>query len=164
MCDIAASSTTETDLIEALKMLTSGEIADIEKVTRAHSNSIDWQNQRLGRITASHFYEVHTRVVSQKDSANPDYSNLVCRWLQYSKIPDVPAIKYGRRMEDLAVLQYQKIKQCNCKHFVRRSGLFVSIEFPFIAASPDRVIQCEKCGMGLLEVSAKQCSYASVCS
>lgn len=106
----------------------------------------------VGRLTASHFYEVHTRVISQRNSSNPDYVNLIKRLLQYTSIPDVPALKYGRRMEALAIQQYVKIKQCTKQHVVSASGLYVSSLLPFIAASPDGVIKCDKCGNGVLEI------------
>ena len=35
---------------------------------------------------------------------------------------------------------------------VEEAGLFVHPDMPFIGASPDRVINCECCGKGVLEV------------
>jgi len=150
--DIAAACRSSEELITKLKMLTPGDAAVVEKLTRDQGDSVGWHSQRIGRITASHFHEVYTRVNTQRNSPSPDYENLICRLLQYATIPDVPAMKYGRRMEDLAVHQYVKIKQCTDQHEVRRSGLHVCTDYAFIAASPDRIVLCGKCGKGVLEV------------
>ena len=40
---------------------------------------------------------------------------------------------------------------------VAESGLFVHPDMPFIGASPDRIISCDCCGKGILEVKCPFC-------
>ena len=84
-----------------------------------------------------------------------DFSLLISRILGYKKLSyEIPALKYGRRLESQAIANYKEIK-VNAKHTsfqISECGLFVHPEFFYIGASPDSLVQCLCCGEGVLEV------------
>ena len=41
-----------------------GSIVELEKANRSQAKSKVWKNQRKGRITASNFHDVHTKVAT----------------------------------------------------------------------------------------------------
>ena len=41
------------------------------------------------------------------------------------------------------------------------SRFFVSVEYPFLGASPDGLIECECCGLGVVEVKWPLCAEKS---
>ena len=71
----------------------------------------------------------------------------------FQKGKEPPSIKWGRSNEPKAIKmfkQYQSTKHNSLK--VEKSGLWISMKHPFIAASPDSLISCECCGSGTVEV------------
>ena len=64
--------------------------------------------------------------------------------------PDIPAFKYARRMEPLAVTKYTEIQRRHGAK-ITSCGLFVDATSPYIGASPDRLVSC-CCGDYVLEV------------
>ena len=60
------------------------------------------------------------------------------------------AIEHGKKYESVAVQWFER----ECKRATREAGLFVSVDYPFLGASPDRVIDDKQ----LLEV---KCPYSA---
>lgn len=90
-------------------ILSSEEIDAIEKTTVGQSENEAWHQQREGRITASNFYRVYTKVESMKASAVNNADKLVSSLLGKSKPPtSLPALKCGRDMEPIAVREFIK--------------------------------------------------------
>ena len=97
----------ETPLEEATRLfLTEAQISKdqvnwIEQETREqHSNPL-WRKQRIGRITASNFHNIHTKTETiikskAKSSKKPQYSPTVYKLLNESdNISHLPQIKWG---------------------------------------------------------------------
>jgi hypothetical protein len=67
--------------------------------------------------------------------------------------PNLPALKYGRENEYEAADTYydnQHTLHSNLK--VDVCGMFVDTTHSFLSASPDRLVSCDCCGKGLLEI------------
>ena len=142
-------------------LLSQQEIADIEQKTVGQADNPLWFQHRKGRITASNFYRVKTKVDSLKDENKTDASaeKLVAS-LTGSTVPskDIPALKYGRKMESTAKAAYlNNYKQTHKDVLHRECGLFIDESKQFLGASPDLVIECSCCGKGVLEV---KCPYS----
>lgn len=120
----------------------------LEASTRGQSSSVVWFEHRIGRITAS----VIGSVSKCKERAYP-YS-LVNSIMQYSKPPlNLPALKWGRQSEDTARKQYITFSSHQHTNFqVQLSGLHVDINDPYLGATPDGIVSCDCCGVGLLEI------------
>ena len=57
--------------------LSEAQIADIEEATREQSSSNDWFTQREGRITASNFHKIFTRIETLKKKPGENIDNLL---------------------------------------------------------------------------------------
>ena len=65
----------------------------IEKATVQGSSL--WEIQRHGRITASKFHRVHTRMNSLAKDSTISMNSVVCEVMGYTKVPSyIPALKY----------------------------------------------------------------------
>ena len=124
---------------------------DYEAIWNLSQGSVQWLNQRLGRVTASLVHQV-----MHFSGKNPDGS-LVCSILQGTRITNNKAIEYGHLNEARARDLY--VDHHNSKHEsvkVTTTGLHVDPTLPFLAASPDGLVSCAECGEGLLEI---KCSF-----
>ena len=133
--------------------LTSKDIESIEQATIGQSNNDAWHSYRKGRITASNFYDVFTRVETLKKKGG-SAQNLVEKLQGVNgPPPELSALKYGRNMEDIAkmkyIMQFQK-EHKNASH--RECGLFIYEKKQYIGASPDLLLHCSCCGNGVLEI------------
>ena len=88
-------------------ILSSDEIDAIEKITVGQADNEAWYQQREGKITASNFYRVLTKVESMKVSGENGVNKLVDSLLGKATPPiNVPALNYGRDMEPIAVEEF----------------------------------------------------------
>ena len=118
----------------------------VEFKTRDQFNSKLWFRMRTGRVTASKF-----KSVCCTDPASPSLSLImsICH-------PEVfrfqtAATSWGCQHEKVALDQYkQQMAHTNFQVFP--SGLFISVQYPFLGASLDRVVSCSCCGKGICEV------------
>lgn len=136
-------------------ILTAENIERIEQATMGQAENPMWHEQRKGRITASNFYRVKTKVDSLKKGERNDLSaeNLVSSLKGKSAPPNIPALKYGREMEPTAKAAFLNIyKQSHINVSHRECGLFIHDTKQFLGASPDLLLECSCCGKGVLEV------------
>ncbi len=75
------------------------QVKRIEQETREqHSNPL-WRQQRIGRITASNFHNIHTKtetIIKRKGSKKPQHSQTVFKLMNESdNISHLPQIKWG---------------------------------------------------------------------
>ena len=127
---------------------------EIESNTRNQGSEV-WCAQRKGRVTASNFHRVHTRMQSYNRTCDIDMSACISDVLGYSQPNgELRALKYGRNMEDKACKEYEQyLKSKGHKNVnVQRCGLFVNVSSPYLGASPDRIISCDCCPKRVLEV------------
>ena len=158
-------------------ILSSDEIDAIEKITVGQADNEAWHQQREGRITASNFYRVFTKVESMKVSEENSADKLVDSLLGKAKPPtNLPALKYGRDMEPIAVEEFIKYFKKHHKDVrYRECGIFIDKTKQYLGASPDLLIECSCCGEAVVEIknpfsianeipSAHNLSYLCMCN
>lgn len=120
----------------------------IEEMTRDQSADPLWFKMRVGRITASIFARcANTSII------NPSKSLLKSIFTENS-IQSIPACIYGKANELNGVSEALNAFRAN-KHINvsgRNSGLIISPNYPYFAASPDHIITCDCCGKVTVEV------------
>lgn len=91
--------------------VTETEVQAINNLTMGQSSNPNWTEMRKGRITASNFYAVHTKVESYKrNAAHCDIKPLLSRIMGYKHVnPNVMSLKYGREMEPIAKIEFMKM-------------------------------------------------------
>ena len=87
------------------------EVSMLERATRGQGDNPKWLEQRKGRCTASMSKDICTRMDSVDKDPSADPSSLGIRMLGSKPTPDIPALKYGRRMGPLAVTKYTEIQR-----------------------------------------------------
>lgn len=124
----------------------------IEEQTRKQHDCLDWYEQRAGRITASNF-----KACVRTNVERPSVS-LIKTICYPMKVPvSAPALRWGRTHENVAVKAYRRaVTQAHRNFQINEVGLVVSLEYPQLSASPDRLIYCECCSGGCLEI---KCPY-----
>lgn len=131
--------------------VTAEQVQAVETKTRDQAESRLWFRLRTGRITASKFKSAcHT------DPANPSLSLImaICH-PEVSRFSTAATI-WGCHHEKVALEQYTAISESHHKQLlVSKCGLFISLEHPFIAASPDSIVECLCCGRGICEVKVR---------
>ena len=130
----------------------------IEEATRSQSSSDEWFKQREGRITASNFHRVYTRMETLKKTPNENINNLT-QLLIHKDWFETFATRHGitaepqAKSELITVLKEKGHKIIN----TRECGTVVSKEYPYLSASPDLIIECQCCGVTLAEI---KCPYS----
>lgn len=109
----------------------------IEMSTRGQSKSPLWFSERKNRLTASNFGRAcKCRTFLSKCNLASD--------LLSDRIIKTKAMKHGLDNEDHAAMEYAKITKSLCKTV----GLILHQDYPFLGASPDRLIDDD----GVLEI------------
>ena len=127
--------------------------SDIENIKNATSDqniNTLWGHHREGRITASCFQKVYTRVNTLKKNPDADPSALIKTFTGKDKkdISHLDPVRHGKTLEPHALRSYTSIVKKTRKHknvTVKPVGLAILKEFPFIGASPDFEITCSCC-------------------
>ena len=149
---IAQHCLTVGQLISRLH-LSQEQIDDIEKSTRGQADNPKWHLARKGRLTASNFYRIHTRMETLKSNPGTDLSKLVKSILNPDDISNLPAIQHGKKMEPQAVsFLMQLLKRSHTNVKFQECGLYVDGKMPYLGASPDGVVTCDCHGVMLVEV------------
>ena len=132
----------------------------LEELTRSQSKSKLWFKFRAGRVTGSRLYQV-----VKTDPHKPALSllNSVCypETCQFKSA----ATAYGCRHEKDALEAY-KLQLHSGAHdqpMITPCGFVVSVDKPFIGASPDAFVQCKCCGPGVVEVKCPFCVRCRLC-
>lgn len=118
----------DTFLEKLILIITDAVIIKIEEETREqHQNSL-WFELRYGRITASRAFEF--------SRCKTDDGTLLSL-IMGGKIPDTPAMKRGRILED----EVRKTVSIKLGKNIKKCGLMLSKNYPMIAGSPDGICQ-----------------------
>lgn len=142
----------ECDLFEVIKEaffkkinLNSEERWEIMKETMIQSLSHVWFEERRKQLTASNFGSICNKLPHTN-------CNSIVKKILYNNF-DSSAMKYGRKHERDAL---DELAKTNIQ--VNPCGLFIDKEFPFLAATPDGLIEDE----GILEIKCPlSCSNLS---
>ena len=138
----------------------STQIKNLQVATSKQAQTEEWNEHRVGRITASNFYRVCTRVETLKLKPSDNVDSLKNLLLGKSNFPTTKAMKHGIALEPHA--KKKNVSEVKRKHkgFTWNNiGLVIFKSTPYIGASPDLEINCECCGHGLVEI---KCPY-SIC-
>ena len=139
-----------SDPMEALKT-DNAEVAYLEGQTQKQSSSLLWHEMRAGRITSSVVHAVlHT---NRADPAPSLLSRISCP--NPTPLNTAP-VKWGRENEQRAIEEYTCAMSDHANLSVSPCGLHLSVKEPYLAASPDAVVDCDCCGQGVVEV---KCPY-----
>ena len=109
---------------------------DIEECTREQGNCDLWKEERMKRVTASHVGGILKMRKATKRSGK-------VKEILYSTFTGSKATRYGTLMEDVARQEYVN-KQHENGHpglKTRESGLVISMDNPWLAASPDGKVE-----------------------
>ena len=109
--------------------VTEADIKDIASKTTKQSASKQWYHHRRWRITASRFGEI----CKMTDRRNK--KKLCQSFVAHSNLKS-KAVIHGRQYESVAVRKFEN--QMNIK--TKAAGFFISEDYPFLGASPDRLI------------------------
>lgn len=131
-------------MTNSLKSISTTTRDRIEQETREQSQSVAWKQQRELRITSSRFGEI-CKATDRRDMQKLTNSLISSASNSFSS----KATKHGILYEDVARQKYEAITG----NKVRCSGLVISEEKPYLAASPDGVV-----GDVLLEI---KCPYTA---
>lgn len=127
-----------------------------------HVHSQAWHTHRTGKITSTTLYRVYTVVT---ESAK---TNLVKQVMHDNKqeLSHVPAVLWGKDMEDTARKQYTEITKAQHHNFdVELCGVVVQPDKPHLRASPDGIANCTCCGKATVEIKCcKQSCLKLKCS
>ena len=119
---------------EGIKV-SSQEAQRIEAATREQGggSSIAWGRERQCRLTASHFGDVINMTERR------DVKKLCESMYSPPNLNHVPAIRHGQTYESVAVAKFSEVTGKK----VRKSGLCIDPDLPFLGASPDGFIEGE---------------------
>ena len=109
------------------------DVAKIEHMTRGHTRNQRWHEQRALRLCSSKF----GTICKYRESTDKDK---LARSLVFPKKFISHSVKHGRDNEHIEIAQYEKITG----NKVHSNGLFLSRTHPYIASSPDGLIDVEK--------------------
>ena len=129
--------------------LTEEKIKAIQIATLNQSSNELWKNLRQGRIIASNFY----RVMTKMEKKDPDCSSLVENLINLSDLSNNAAIQHGKKNEVAALKAYCEQQSAVHSGFTAEdTGIFLSKRYPYLGASPDGLTSCQCCGDCLVEV------------
>ncbi|KAL1274388.1 hypothetical protein QQF64_027202 [Cirrhinus molitorella] len=135
------------------KELTNEQCLNLESITKNQAHSQAWHTHRTGRITSTTLHRVCTVVT---ESAKTTLVKQVMHYNQ-QELSHVPAVLWGRHMEDTARRQYTEIMKTKHQNFdVELCGLVVHPDKPYLGASPDGIANCTCCGKATVEI---KCPY-----
>ena len=125
----------------------------LEDITRSQSSCKKWFKHHAGRVTAS---KLHTVVHTNPHQPSISLLKSVC-------YPEVNSIKtlteWGCSHEKQALECYKTAMQCDHESFsVAPCGFFISVDSPYLGASPDGLASCTCHGLGIVEV---KCPYSA---
>lgn len=128
--------------------ISSEQARKLEESTRKQSQSKLWFKYRAGRVTASQFKAaVHT------DITQPSQSLIKQICYPESHRATSEAQEWGLKHEKTARDIYcSAVEKKHLNFTIELRGLVVHPEHPHLGASPDGVVICECCGLGVLEI------------
>ena len=110
-----------------ISKITQEKIEEIEINTRGQSENKYWMHERNIRITSSNFGQV----INSKNHEKTAKSLLNPQCLSH-----IPAIQHGKKFEVHAIKKAEKYIGTK----IKKCGTFVSLSCPYLAASPDGII------------------------
>lgn len=151
--ELAKSCLDVNQLLDRMK-LTDTAIHDIEVLTRGQKENPLWFQARKGRVTASRFYTVFTKIETMKKKSTTTCESLIDSFLFPTVLDHISHIQRGAMLEDKALQSLlQRLGEDGHKNVrAKQCGLFVDKTDTFLGASPDGIIECDCCEPRLVEI------------
>ena len=131
--------------------LTDDEISTIYNKTVSQSDSKFWFEQRKGRITASRFKQVYTRMESLKVTDEDPIPTLNDVMGESNR--RATSMKHGIDSERHAIMRLKQVMRLKHRGIkFTNPGMTVFKECPYISVTPDLEFECPCCGKGVCEV------------
>ncbi|CAN7976320.1 unnamed protein product [Ixodes persulcatus] len=149
-CDhIASRLSVVPELILNISMLLEEVVSrSVEADTKDQAVSSTWFAFRAGRVTASNARAACFTPISKP---SPSLVKKMCYPTEHKF--STPATRWGIAKEPIARERYTRdASQCHMNFVCKKSGLHISPEHPYLAATPDGLTKCSCCGEGLLEI------------
>ncbi|XP_019636874.1 PREDICTED: uncharacterized protein LOC109479362 [Branchiostoma belcheri] len=139
--------------------LTDKHIDMVEKDTRTQAKGPGFFRHRAGRIGAS-----VSGTVFHSNLAQPPQSTLKSICYPHLYKVNTKATRHGCEQEERAIDVYKEYMESNHVNLqIKKCGLFISKEHPYLHATPDFLVSCDCCGMGCGEVkcpvSVPNCNF-----
>ena len=150
---VAKECTTLTELLDRIT-LPQSDLDTIRNRTVGQSSNKFWHTVRRGRITASNFYRVHTKVESLKKDPTVQCSSLIESLINPPSLGHLPQISKGITTENAAVSAFINALAASGHNnvTVQPCGFYIAKDKQFLGASPDGLVQCDCCPVSLLEI------------
>lgn len=150
--DIAAQCHSVSELLKKIE-LTAEEREHLEQTTRSQGESELWHEAREGRLTASNFYRIHTRMNTLRQKPHIDMSKLIESILNPPELGFISHIAHGKQLEAEAVKAALNILgEQHTGITGRQCGLFIHPKEHYLGATPDHIVHCDCHGEALLEI------------
>ena len=134
-------------------------VTSIHNNTTEQANSKLWHELRKGRITASKYHNVYTKINSFNNKPSVSTNALVKELIERKTFETV-ATKHGIAMETHAKEKLKNIlSKTHIKCQFQESGMIIDKELPYLSAIPDMEGSCKCCGDFVVEI---KCPY-SIC-
>ncbi|XP_066270230.1 uncharacterized protein [Branchiostoma lanceolatum] len=139
--------------------LSDEQIDTVEKDTRTQAKGPGFFRHRAGRIGAS-----VSGTVFHSNLAQPPQSTLKSTCYPDLYKVNTKATRHGCEKEEAAIKTYEAyMKDKHVNFQIKRCGLFIHKEHPYLHATPDFLVSCDCCGEGCGEVkcptSVPDCNY-----
>jgi hypothetical protein len=140
---------------EGFPTCTPEQIHAIERATQGQGDQPIWHELRQKRITASKFHRVHKRTNTYKKDHGIDTSGVVNYLLgDDSRLLQLPAIKHGINLEDAAKKKFREVMkhEGHTDLNISETGIHLNDKHLYLGATPDLLVECTCCGLGLVEI------------
>ena len=150
MKQLASQCATVESFLQLLQETYTEEVCkDIVAATVKQSLSPTWKQHRTGRLTASMFYAAATY------KGHELFNSVVKTVLNMYGSFSSDAMLHGLSAEDSARQQYAvRHAEYHPEVEVVETGLHISPEYAYLGASPDGLVKCVKCGLGVIEIKS----------
>ena len=123
--------------------------------TTCQASSPFWHSHRKGRLTASVMHDILSHVHNAEIKGVT--TSVVDKVMGKNKAFCSKATDHGNMNEPVARKSFsKKIRKLHQNFTVAETGLWVAMQNPIIAASPDGLVNCACCGTGVVEI---KCPY-----
>ena len=133
--------------------VTDQEIDIIEKDTINQAKGLGFFRHRTGRIGAS-----ISKAASHTDPALPSQS--LIKTICYPELFkfSTAATEHGCQHEESAILAFEKVMKTQHRNFkVKRCGMVINKDYPWLHATADFLCSCDCCGEGCEEIKFPYC-------
>jgi hypothetical protein len=129
---LARNSLSTEALINKMK-LSSADLVILQEKTKGQSSNPLWMKLRKGRITASNFYKVYTKIETLMKNPAASCDRLLQLLIIPTSLDHLPQIPRGKQLEILALdtLKTSLSRQGHISVRMEEGGLFIDAELVF---------------------------------